>query len=107
MYGQSATRPQSEGILAQQKDLPGRLPQAVQFRQDTAQPYVGEALGHVRPASAETYGRGLMSVSNKASEVNILNMPIVVVVAQQAASSFARYTPRILSANIPVPSQYQ
>jgi len=107
MYGQTVTRPLSEARAAQQKDLPGNLPGAIQFTTGARSPTIGEALGHTRPASAATYGRGLMSVSNKASEVNIHSMPVVIVVAQQAGTSFARYTPRIMSNTIPVPSQYQ
>ena len=106
MIGQSKTQPLSEGVLAQNKDLPGNLPQRVQFTAPARAPWISEALGHPELATVDTYGRGLLSVSNKVSEVNILNIPIVITVAQLPASTFSRYTPKLMSQNVPVPSQF-
>ena len=54
-------------------------------------------------ATPDTFGRGLTSVSNKASEVNIYNMPRFLVVYQTPAQMHSRTTPRLTSKTIPLP----
>lgn len=53
-------------------------------------------------ASPNTWGRGLTAVSNKRSEVNVSNMPTVIVSQQLPPDKFGNYTPRLLSYQIPL-----
>lgn len=54
-------------------------------------------------ARADDHGRGLTSVANKASIVNILNIPRFLVVYQNPMAMQPRMTRRIISKTIPLP----
>jgi len=56
-------------------------------------------------ATPDTYGRGLLSVSNKATEVNIYNMPRFLVTYQTPAMMQSRTTRRLTSKTIPLPTR--
>lgn len=103
MYGQGKQTPYLDGFAPQTKNLPGTIPGRILYEPITAHPYIVEGTDG-QDASVYTYGRGLMAVSNKPSELNIFNQPVIFVGSQPAMIQYSRYTPRILSRNIPAPS---
>jgi hypothetical protein len=63
-------------------------------------PAADVTLSHTNLAEADTYGRGVLSVSNKPSEVNILEIPIFFLQSQLGTAQFDAFTPKVLSQNI-------